>query len=227
MPRLLLSLFLTGLFLGAGPCLLSCGPLLVSYIAATKETSWAGLKTYCLFSLARLIVYLFFGILVGFCGQQILYRFFDSLSLKILFFAFGVFLLILGFLIVIEKFSIHKRCMELHQLFLKPKDTKNIILFGLIVSFLPCLPLFAVLGYIALLADHWSKGLLCMAAFGIGTILSPMILLSFVAGGASHFLKTHEKVLRLLKILCGAVLVYLGVQLMFLAKAYSFPKIYF
>jgi sulfite exporter TauE/SafE len=258
MARLLLSLFLTGFFLGVGPCLLSCGPLLASYIVATKNSSWGGLKTYFLFSLTRLVVYSFFGVLIGIFGQEILHRFFDSAFLKIIFYLFGIFVVILGLLLLFEKFPVLSCCARFNppqkspsfspwdewccafsakggspglkvlrnftKFFFSDKDSKNIIIFGLIVSFSPCLPLFAVMGYIALLADHWLKGFLMMASFGLGTILSPMIIFSLVAGRLSQVLKKTENIYRWIKAGCGLILALLGVFLILTAQSISFPR---
>ena len=211
---MLLSLFLTGIFLGYGPCLLSCGPLLVSYIAATKENALGGLKTYIIFSLTRMFVYIVFGILAGLLGEWVIHRFFESQALKILFFAFGLFLTVLGILLIIEKFSLGQKCHSLIHHYLGSKDLKNIIIFGLILSFAPCLPLMAVLGYIVLISDHWLKGVLYMSAFGLGTVISPLIVFSMAAGWLAKVLTRHEKAFRILKVFCGLIIVYLGISLM-------------
>ena len=214
MTKMLLSLFLTGIFLSYGPCLLSCGPLLVSYITATKESALGGLKTYVIFSLTRLFVYVVFGLLVGFLGEWVLRRFFESPALKILFFIFGLFLLVVGILVALEKFSIGQKCHALIHRHLGSKDSKSVIIFGLIVSFAPCLPLMAVLGYIALVSDHWLKGVLYMSAFGLGTVISPLIVFSMAAGWLAKVLTRHEKAFRILKVFCGLIIVYLGISLM-------------
>ena len=227
MARLLLSLFLTGFFLGAGPCLLSCGPLLVSYIVATKKSPWGGLKAYLLFSLTRLVVYSFFGITAGIFGQEILYRFFDSTFLKIIFYLFGIFVVFLGLLLLVEKLPVSSCCVRFNKLFFSNKDWKNIILFGLIVSFAPCLPLTTVLGYITLLADHWFKGFLMALAFGFGTIVSPMIIFSLGAGRLGEVLIKSENIFNWIKAGCGLILVFLGVLLILSARSISFPGINF
>lgn len=214
MTRMLLSLFLTGVFLGYGPCLLSCGPLLVSYIAATKENAVGGLKTYIIFSLTRLFCYCLLGFFVGLLGEWVLRRFFESQVLKILFFIFGLFLLIVGILISIEKFSLGRKCHALIHQQLGSKDFKSVVIFGLIVSLAPCLPLMSVLGYIALVSDHWLKGVLYMVSFGLGTVISPMIVLAMAAGGVAKVLLRHEKAMRVLKIFCGLIIAYLGISLM-------------
>lgn len=208
------SLFLTGLFLGVGPCLATCGPLLVSYIAATKENMLGGLKTYIVFSVTRMAVYIAFGALAGFFGELVLQRFLESNSLKIIFFLFGLFLFFVGLLLVIEKSYFGARCNGLIHKYLGSKDTKSVVIFGLIVSFSPCLPLIAVLGYIALISDTWLKGIVYMGSFGLGTVISPMIFLSIGAGWLADVLKSHERVSIALKAVCGIILAYLGITLM-------------
>ena len=114
---------------------------------------------------------------------------------------------------MIERFSLGQKCHLFIQQHLLGKDTKNIILFGLFVSLAPCMPLVAVLGYIALISDHWAKGALYMGAFALGTAISPMIFLSLGAGGLAKFLGKYPLILRLLKIFCGLIICYLGFQL--------------
>lgn len=214
MTRTLWSLFITGLFLGYGPCLLSCGPLLVSYITATKENGASGLRTYLIFSVTRLFVYALFGVLAGVFGEWIVHRLFESAALKILFFFFGLFFVILGLALMFEKLSLSRSCEGFIQHIVKPEDTKNIVLLGLIVAMSPCLPLLAILGYIALISDTWIKGVVYMTSFGLGTLISPMILLSFAAGWAAQLIKRRAKMMRRIRFVCGCVICFLGVHLM-------------
>ncbi len=216
------SLFLTGVFLGYGPCLLSCGPLLVSYIAATKENASIGLKTYVIFSLTRMFVYMVFGVLAGLFGELVLHRFYESEWLKYLFLFFGFFLCAVGLLLILEKSRVGEKCSGLVHKYLGKKDVKSIVIFGLIVSFAPCMPLMAVLGFIVLLSDSWWKGVLYTGSFGLGTVISPMIALSLGAGWIHKMLKDRAGVLRAVKVFCGAVLFYLGVTMMFSAQHIQF-----
>lgn len=213
MNQIIVSLFLTGLFFGYGPCLLSCAPLLISYIAATKENAWGGLRVYVIFSLTRLLVYLVFGFLVGLLGEWALHRFLGSVLLRVLFFVFGIFLIFLGVLLLLRKFEVSQKCPALFQRTLGPRDTKNVILFGLIVSFSPCLPLVAMLGYIAMISDHWAKGIFYMTAFGLGTVVSPMVVAAMLAGWMAKALKSHQGVFRTLQIICGLIICVLGFHL--------------
>jgi sulfite exporter TauE/SafE len=214
MARTLWSLFITGLFLGYGPCLLSCGPLLVSYITATKESGISGVRTYLIFSATRLFVYMLFGVLAGVFGEGVIHRLFESDSLKVLFFIFGLFLSVLGLALMFEKLRLSRSCDGFMQRIVKPQDTKNIIVFGLIVAMSPCLPLLAILGYIALISDTWSKGVAYMTSFGLGTLISPMILLSFSAGWAAQQIKRRASLVRWIRFVCGCVICFLGAHLM-------------
>lgn len=209
------SLFLAGLFLGYGPCLLSCGPLLVAYIAATHANAEEGLKTYLVFSLTRLVVYSVFGVMAGVIGARVIPYFFESQALKILFFIFGVFLIFLGMFFSLEKVAPQRTCRSFFEKHPAKKTVKDAILFGLIISFAPCLPLLGILGYIVLISDTWLKGIVYMAAFGLGTVVSPMIFLSMTAGWVAKFSMKHETFQRVLKVFCGLVLIYLGTRLVF------------
>lgn len=213
MLRTIWSLFVTGLFLGYGPCLLSCGPFLIPYIAATRKSGWQGLKAYLIFSLSKMAVYAFFGVLAGLLGEWVVRGFFESAYLGYVFFTFGIFVILLGLLLVFEKNPFSKKCDGLFHRYLQPKNTANIMVFGLIVAFSPCLPLFAVLGYISLISDTWVKGLVYMTAFGLGTVISPMILFSAAAGWGAGLLEKHARFLRFMRVFCGLLLAALGIHL--------------
>jgi sulfite exporter TauE/SafE len=217
MARTLWSLFITGLFLGYGPCLLSCGPLLVSYIAATKKSGASGLKTYLIFSVTRLFVYVLFGVLAGAFGERVIPRVIESDVLRILFFLFGLFLLALGWTLIFERLRLSRFCEGGTPRRFKPQDTGNVIFMGLVVAMSPCLPLLAILGYIALISDTCLKGAAYMTSFGLGTLISPMILLSFSAGWVAQRVKQHPEILRRIRMICGGVIVFLGVHLMILS----------
>ncbi|HAJ56876.1 MAG TPA: hypothetical protein DCL35_03795 [Candidatus Omnitrophica bacterium] len=213
MLRVTASLFFTGLVLGYGPCLLSCGPLLVSYITATKKSGISGLKVYLIFSATRLFVYLVFGILVGLFGERLLHRLFESSALALLFLLFGGFLAVLGALIMSGKSDIENKCSSFIHRYVEPEGIKNVIIFGLVVSLSPCLPLMGVLGFIALLSDTWAKGAMYMSAFAFGTIVSPLIILSVTAGWAARHLSRHSNIMRIVRLICGFMICLLGINL--------------
>lgn len=173
-----------------------------------------GLLAYCIFSLTRVAVYAIFGGLVGLFGEFVMRRFFESGMVKILFFVFGMFLLFLGTLLIMEKFSFGKKCRGfIHEEFYK-KDLRNLVVFGTVVSCSPCLPLLAVLAYVALISDFWLKGIVYMAAFGLGTVISPMIFLALFASVLGPILKRHKGVFQVLRMICGVIMAFIGIRFM-------------
>lgn len=186
--------------------------MLVPYIAARQDTPGKGLATYGIFAVTRIVVYLVFGAIAGLFGEWVLRRFFGSFALQVIFSAFGLLLVFIGILIALSKFSLGRTCHRYLERISGPGDVRHIVAFGLVISFAPCLPLMAVLGYIVLIADSWSKGLLYMMAFGLGTVLSPMIALAFFAGWIGRASKKYPRMGRVVNVLCGIMLVYFGIQ---------------
>ncbi len=204
------SLFVTGIFLGSGPCLLSCGPLLLSYVASTKTGAVSGLKTYLVFCGVRLSVYLSFGAGAGMLGAWVVHRFLESGSLAVLYAAFGAFLVLLGLFFILEDLVPHRWRASLTCCHEGRGDLRNIAVFALIVSLAPCAPLLAMFGYVALVSDAWYKGIVYMGAFGLGTVISPLILLVFLTGWFGSWLQKHRVVLRAVRVTSGLIFILLG-----------------
>ena len=211
--KIIWSLFITGFVLGYGPCLLSCGPLLVSYISATQTGPGRGLKIYFIFSVTRIIVYAALGILAGLFGQWVIQHFFESSWLRWIFAVFGLFLAVLGISFLRKKGTpMAGACHGWFGRYLKNGEP-NAVLFSLLISLSPCLPLLGVLGYIALISDTWLKGLVLMTVFGLGTAVSPLIIFCAAAGWLARLSRRFEFWFLILRVLCAGVLVFLGVQL--------------
>lgn len=217
--RIVLSLFLTGLVLGSGPCILSCGPLIASYITATKKSGYSGLKAYFVFSVVRILVYMALGILAGFFGEHILVDLFEGRFLSYLYLIFGFFLILLGATLISGKFFTEKGCIFSADGSTGAGDIRNLVIFALIVSFSPCLPLISILGFVVLISDTPLKGAIFSGAFGLGTVLSPMILLVLISGWFGQILRDKARMLKVVRLICGIVICYLGVLLIIRAYA--------
>jgi hypothetical protein len=157
-----------GFLYGIGPCTLSCAPLVVPLIMATAKNSKQGIWLSLIFSFGRVLSYMLLGALTGFLGYILI----KLISKKVL----GVFLILIGVLLF---FKIQNRCI----LKSKIKITSFSIALGtgFVYGLAPCQPL---LGLMALTAASSSAitGLLMGLAFGIGTIISPIIILGFFSG---------------------------------------------
>ena len=211
MLKIIISLFLSGLALGSGPCLVSCGPLLISYIAATKTDFKAGLLVYLIFSFSRISVYLVLGFLTGVFSQEIIHKIFGQGSL--IFFLIGLFILLLGLLIILGIQPNLRLCKLWEEKFIK-KDTKSIVTLGILYGVAPCFPLLGILSYVILISKSPLISSFYMFCFGMGTIVSPLFLLSVLAGTVPRLLIRQQKMFYLFRILCGLIIVALGLQIL-------------
>jgi sulfite exporter TauE/SafE len=199
MLKTIAGLFILGVSFGAGPCLASCGPLVLCYIAGSGKNTLKALISYTLFSLARISVYIVLALLLYFLGQVVLARFMSGFS-KAVFVAGGIFIILVGIFLGLGK---------------KLKyDRGSILTLGLVTGLVPCAPLLSILFYTALIAKSWLASVFYALAFGIGTFLSPLILLVLLAGRLPAFLpKDKELYRRIFNLICGAITIFLGLQL--------------
>jgi thiol:disulfide interchange protein DsbD len=104
-------------------------------------------------------------------------------------------------------------CQFLHRNLLE-QDKKSIFAIGLIMGLLPCVPLLTLLSYIGLISKSWQDSILYSLTFGLGTALSPLILLVVLSGAISR-LFTGKKQLysQIFRLLCGLIIIFLGLQL--------------
>jgi len=213
MLRVALSLFLYGLFFGSGPCLISCGPILISYIVGTNKNTPRGMKDYLLFSLARLFVYIVLALVVFFLGSFTLERLLGRCS-KYVFILGGGFIVFVGIAMVLGR-KLEFKLFPFIQKSIRANNKPSVMMLGLIVGLLPCAPLLAVLSYIGLISKSWFSSLLYGLSFGLGTFLSPLILLIALTGFIPKLLVTRQAVYsRIFSFICGLILILLGVQLM-------------
>lgn len=204
------SFFILGLSFGAGPCMASCGPLFISYIAGARKGILKSLMAYILFSLARICVYLILSLLVFILGKFVIEKFVSAYS-RYLFIAAGAFLVLIGALMAVDKKPNLKLCGFLHEHMLA-RDKKSIITLGLITGLLPCAPLLAVFSYIILVSKGYPETLFYSFSFGIGTFVSPLVFLVIAAGLIPKFL-IGSKYKRAFSLICGLVIIFLGMQL--------------
>ncbi len=94
------------------------------------------------------------------------------------------------------------------------QDKKSTVILGLLIGFLPCAPLLVILSYVGLISKTWTNSLLYSFSFGMGTFVSPLILLAIFAGLIPQFLLNKKAVYsRIFSFICGLVIILLGIQL--------------
>lgn len=213
MISLFVSFFLLGLSFGAGPCVAGCGPLLISYLAGTRKNVAKSVAYYLLFSLARVTVYLALGAAVFMAGKFIAEGILAAAA-KYIFIAGGIFIIVLGILMVIGKKQGGSFCSFLHRKFLH-HDKKSVLILGLVTGISPCAPLLAMFSYAALISKNWTEPLFYALAFGVGTTVSPLLLLAVFAGFIPAVGKGWQGALnRIFAIICGVIIIILGMRLL-------------
>jgi uncharacterized membrane protein (GlpM family) len=207
-----LNLFISGILFGSGPCIASCGPVLLSYLVSSAKTPRSSLIAYAVFSSARLLTYVALAAGAFLAGTFALEHGLQRWHGRILF-AGGTFVILLGVLACAESrrggFITRCRCV------LVEKGGKSTFLLGVVAGVSPCAPLLGVLSYIVFVAKSAMEAVLYGAAFGLGTCMSPLVLLAAAAGflGRIPFTGT-EAYVRIFRYICAAVLIALGVQLL-------------
>ena len=223
MNKIILSLFLTGLALGSGPCLASCGPFLITYIAGARKNVSKGVMVYVLFSSARIFVYVLLSLLIFFLSRFFIERLLGNLYKYVLILG-GGFIITIGLFMAFGKrleFSrilrdpvwAGKFCQSLYK-HLLGRDKKSIFTVGLVIGLLPCAPLLSILSYVGLISRTWFSSLLYALSFGIGTFVSPLILLVILAGLIPRFFSKEKAIYySIFSLICGLMIIFLGIEL--------------
>jgi thiol:disulfide interchange protein DsbD len=211
MIRTIGSSFLLGLSFGWGPCLISCGPLLLTYLAGAKKDVRKSIFSYIIFSISRMLVYACMGVAVYFLGRFI----FEHLNFlfRIILVLGGLFVILLSVLMALNKDIGLIQCDLLRKNLIQDSK-KSMIILGLVTGFLPCAPLLTMLTYAGLVSKNVIENLVYVAAFGLGTSLSPLIIFAGFTGLLPKFLGSSRPGLsRILNFFCSVIILTLGIQL--------------
>ncbi|MFZ5801178.1 MAG: sulfite exporter TauE/SafE family protein [Candidatus Omnitrophota bacterium] len=212
-----LSLFLSGVFLGAGPCLISCGPFLLFFIAGAQKTLREGLLIWFAFSLARLFSYLLLGLGCGILSQKVVSRFIAGNAGRYFAMAAGVFIVSVGIAMLLGRSTQSRFCRQMETVFIK-RGLKSAFAFGILIGLLPCAPLLAVLSYITLISKTWVKGVAYSFAFGLGTMVSPLVIIALLAALVPKIFFRKEHLLSIFSRACGLIIIFLGALILLKVK---------
>lgn len=214
MIRVAFSIFLTGIVLGSGPCLATCGPILISYIAATRKNPVGSLKSWFIFSLTRTFTYTALGAIAGIIGSSLYQSYYWQTQGYIIWFIGGIFICFLGGITIIGKDIHSKVCQRFYDIFIK-KDIKSIIGLGVIIGLFPCAPLIGILSYISMISVYLYQGIILAFLFGLGTMISPLVFLSLGAGLLPKFnTLQNENIYKWFQRIAGVILFLLGLHIL-------------
>lgn len=128
----------------------------------------------------------------------------------------GMIIILIGIFIIKDSIRITQACFVPSPV---TKFFRNIkgsgVTLGLIMGLLPCMPLLAVLSYIGLISFSWQRCIFYSLIFGLGTLISPLILLVLGAGLIHKILFNKPKIYRIFRLICGFIIVFFGAQLVF------------
>ena len=206
----LIELFMIGITMAFGPCLFFCTPIVLSYIAGTQDSGRKGFKSVLIFSLSRAFIYVLLGLLAGFLGRMLTTTL-DKYSLPIYIIG-GTFISLSGILILLGKNPNLHLCQILRK-YTVEDNIRNTIILGIIIGLLPCTPLLGILVYISLTSKNLWQGALLGLSFGIGTIISPLIIFGIVVSSLPKKIIKNPKIFEIFKKACGFLLFLFGVQL--------------
>jgi cytochrome c-type biogenesis protein len=211
-----LGAFAGGLLYGLAVCTASCLPYVASYIAGVGAGFRKGVKITMIFNSGRVLAYALIGAAIGlFSG---VFRLFVSSSAISPFqayssIAFGIVTIIIGASVLIKY---RKPCecspQNSKNMFATSKRSRHGVDFGafslgLTRGLIVCPPLIALLVY-SLPFSNPIGSLSLAVLFGVGTALSPMLLL----GGATGWLLNKAPLLRKWISIAGSgALIVLGI----------------
>ncbi len=208
-----LRILATGFTVGFGPCLAFCAPIVLPIIATTADNHRQGLTAALVFSLGRALSYIFLGLLAGW-SIRLLDPVLNEPGWKLFFsLASGSLLLLFGGLILLGKDTSLRYCRNFHKYFVDKRQPSMFIL-GILIGFTPCLPLLGILTYIANRAANAWQGAVMGASFGLGTLVSPLLLAGMLAGAVPGKLDRLARIQKLFNQLCALLLILWGILLL-------------
>jgi sulfite exporter TauE/SafE len=219
-----LQLFGIGIGFGlAGPCLLVCAPVLITYIAG-RQISWRqALSDIFVFLSGRFLAYIILGYLAGLSGI-ILRRFSDLNSIPFFKALGGIIIMLLGVYVLMGKEPLpwlHKH--KANTIF----KFGSLFILGFIIGLFPCAPLLALLLEIALVSKSAFDGMLYALFFGLGTFISGFIVIAGLSGILTwlpvKLLKSRKSNL-IFRVICALLLFWLGLNLVFRFYPYNIYK---
>lgn len=215
-----IELFTAGIVLGASQCVISCAPMLVLYVAGTREGWRDGLKATLIFSISRLFACVLLGFVAGFSGA-LLADFLQNPGFgSYLWISAGAFISLLGGLIMLGKEPRVHLCQPLSRHIVND-STKSMALLGFIVGVAPCAPLLGVLTYIAFSVKDPLMGAFYAFSFGVGTaIITPIVILGILSSVVPRLLFKNPRIFDIFKRSCGLLLLFFGARLIVNAIGY-------
>lgn len=204
-----LASLVLGIVYGLTFCASACLPYIVSYIAGTGAGFKKGMEITTIYNSGRIVAYAIIGSIVGLLSSTIseeIFIDFQQFSSII----FGVIIIIIGISILRKKISASCNCTEqkterLGIAKLTSRFDLRAFSMGLTKGFILCPPLIAFLLYSTTISMGNPTALAIL--FGLGTAISPLLLLG---GTTGYFLNKAPLFRKWLSRIGGMALIVMG-----------------
>jgi sulfite exporter TauE/SafE len=198
-----------GFIFGLGTCTVSCLPYIASYIASVGANFRQSIRITLIFNIGRIFSYAIIGVLIGVFGGLV--RFFADEPTRFMLQNYSI--IVLSVVTIIIGVSLlykgRKTSCNCNPSPLNPKRLTNrfdvgAFTLGLSRGLILCPPLITLLVSSVLLANPLGSVTIAVL-FGIGTAISPMLLI----GGVTGWLLSKAPLLRNYIAIAGAVIIIL------------------
>ncbi len=202
------SLFMTGSLFGLTICSFSCMPIVCTVVMGTKRGFKSGFWSALVFCAGRVGGYTVVGIVCGLTGKAAE----KILSLDYIVIAAGIVFVLTG----VSIFFSRRKCHKQDIVFDNRGGKLQLSTIGLVTGMIPCAPYTAVMAGAAA-SGSFVVGGFSAFCFGLGTSLSPLLL---IGGGAGWFSKKIvEKVPDLdgkIRKITGVLIILMGIKMFFI-----------
>jgi sulfite exporter TauE/SafE len=205
------QLFLAGFAAAFGPCLITCSPVVVPFIAGTSENLTQSIVRSLFFSLFRLLAFALVGVGTALVGRSLLGllgRYGPDVTIFM-----GALIALIGIIILLGKDLSFDICRWLHAE--TTQGLKGAAVLGVLMGIMPCAARLSVLGYIAVRARTIWQGATLALAFGLGEVWSPVLILAVFSGLLPKIIRT-PKAQDILRRASGALILLIGLRLILL-----------
>ena len=213
-----MSALLLGIVYGVTFCTLTCAPFIAAYVVGTDRGTRRGVWLSLMFNGGRIATYGLLGVAVGLAGAAFLG---DAAFARWGALAFGGLVVAIGVWIAVRRRASGCSCTkeaswaERLGARLRPGEEGNrggyAGLMGVLIGLVPCPPLVALLVFAAAYGSAVT-GLALGVVFGLGTLISPMLLVAAAAGWFSDRVAREAPLVRGgVSRVAGVVLVALGI----------------
>jgi thiol:disulfide interchange protein DsbD len=186
-----------GILYGIGPCTVFCAPVIVPLIVAFSDGGKDGVKQTFIFSAGRILSYAVLGAVSGLAGSALI----GAAPRE----AIAAVIIGLGVLVLLRRYP--QKC----GFACKVKGKHASFSSGILLGLAPCYPLIGLLT-LAALSNSPVTGMIMGLVFGIGTTVTPLLILGFFAG---KWAKLSQEFRGVNVIMTGGFLILVGLSALF------------